>query len=201
MFIDSGPIGDTLGPGTTIKVPSGEPAGPFFVHVVFTERVYGFTQSNLRVKGSKDRAQITSWFADPNGRRYTAAIASSGRNERISFNIAEGTAQDNAGNPASAAETKIVKMAASLAAPDTTPPEVAAINFSTSLGTFEATFVWTEPVTGFTRSGVFVSGPASTGQWTARPGGRRYTLAMTRTGPGEIRVTAGDNGERDAAGT
>ena len=207
VFIDSGPIGDTLGPGTTIKVPSGEPEGPFFVHVVFTERVYGFAQSDLRVKGSKDRAQITSWFADPNGRRYTAAIASSGRNELISFNIAEGTAQDGAGNPASSAETKIVKMAASLAAPDTMPPEVADIIFlpslgtvESSLGTFEATFVWTEPVTGFTRSGVRVVGPASTGQWTARPGGRRYTLAMTRTGPGSIYVSAGDRGERDAAG-
>ena len=132
-------------PTVSITVPEPPQKDPFEVTVVFNEPVTEFVQSDLSVTN----ATITVWEPQPDGQEYIATITPIA-DGTVTFNVAEGVAQDVAGNRNTAALPQEVTV-------DLTRP---AITIMANLNPeFEFLHVdFSEPVTGFELEDISITG-------------------------------------------
>ena len=190
---------DTTSPGVSISVPSEVQNSAFNVTITFTEAVSGFTQSDLSVGGTAS-ASVTSWSANSDNTTYTATITptSSGT---VTLGVAAGVATDAANNQNTAATSKTVTVDADR------PTVTIGVPSGTQTGTFDATIMFSETVSGFVGSDVSLTGSAAsiTG-WSANIDNTVYTATITPTASGTVTIgvvanvaTDGVNNQNTAA--
>ena len=138
---------DLTRPTVSIDVPDEVQTGEFNVTVEFSESVTGFDQHALRVSG----AGATVIDFDGDGMTYTATI-NPRRSGTVTLNVNAEVAQDNSNNGNAAARTKFVTVDMDRPAVRINPPN------GTQIGAFIVEVVFTEPVTGFGRGALEVSG-------------------------------------------
>ena len=177
---------DMTRPTVSINVPSDVPGEVFNVTVAFSEPVSDFVRDELVVSGTSG-ASITNWVPQTGDTDYVATITSSQTGQAI-FNVAANIAMDAVGNLNTAATQKTVEV-------DMTRPEARITAPSDEQFTaFNVRVIFTEPVTGFERNELAVSGTsaASITNWTPKTGGREYiaTITPTRTGMVEFNIAA-----------
>ena len=177
---------DMTRPAVRIDVPSAPQNGAFEVTVVFAEPVSDFVQSELVVSGTSG-SSITGWVAKPGGTDYVATITPSQTGTAI-FNVAASVAKDAAENGNTAATQQTVQV-------DMTRPTVRIDTPSGAQnGIFDVTVIFSEPITGFTRTELSVtgtSGSSITG-WAPQTGGTNYiaTITPSQTGTAIFNVAA-----------
>ena len=184
---------DTTAPSVTVSVPSGTQNGTFDATITFTETVSGFVGSEVSLSGSA--ASITSWRANSDNTVYTATITPTASGT-VTIGVAANVATDAANNQNTAATSKSVTVSV-----DTTSPDVTvSVPSGVQNGAFNATITFTEPVSGFMRSEVSLSGSAAsiTG-WRANSGNTAYTATITPTTSGTVTIGVAANVATDAA--
>ena len=182
---------DTDAPGVSVSVPSGVQNGAFNATITFTESVSGFTQSKLSLTGTVN-ASITAWQTTDNT-TYTATITptSSGT---VTLNVSASVATDAANNQNTAATAQTVTV-------DVDKPTVTiSLPSGTQTSTFNAIITFSEAVSGFGQSDVFLTGSeASITSWSANSGDTVYTATITPTASGTVTVSVAANVAADAA--
>ena len=180
-------------PTVTIGVPSGTQTGAFNVTITFSETVSGFVGSDVSLSGSA--ASITSWSANSDDTVYTATITPTASGT-MTIGVAANVATDAANNQNTAATSKTVTVSV-----DTTSPDVTvSVPSGVQNGAFNATITFTEPVSGFVRSEVSLSGSAaSITSWRANSGNTVYTATITPTASGTVTIGVAANVATDAA--
>ena len=183
---------DTDAPGVSVSVPSGVQNGAFNATITFTESVSGFTQSKLSLTGTVN-ASITAWQTTDNT-TYTATITptSSGT---VTLNVSASVATDAANNPNTAATAQTVTV-------DVDKPTVTiSVSSGTQTSTFNAIITFSEAVSGFGQSDVFLTGSeASITAWNANSDNTTYTVTITPTASGTVTVSVNADVATDAAG-
>ena len=180
-------------PSVTIGVPSGTQNGAFDATITFTESVSNFVQSDVSLRGSA--ASITSWRANSSNTIYTATITPTASGS-VTIGVAANVATDAANNQNTAATSKSVTVSVDTISPDVT----VSVPSGVQNGAFNATITFTEPVSGFVRSEVSLSGSAAsiTG-WRANSGDTAYTATITPTTSGTVTIGVAANVATDAA--
>ena len=184
---------DTTAPSVTVSVPSGTQNGTFDATITFTESVSNFVQSDVSLSGSA--ASITSWRANSGNTVYTATITPTASGT-VTIGVAANVATDAANNQNTAATSKSVTVSVDTISPDVT----VSVPSGVQNGAFNATITFTEPVSGFMRSEVSLSGSAAsiTG-WRANSGNTAYTATITPTTSGTVTIGVAANVATDAA--
>ena len=181
---------DEIRPRVTISVPSGTQTGPFDVTITFTEAVLGFDQSDLTLFDSTNAS--IAW-TETSSTTYTATItpANSGV---VLINVRAGVATDAANNPNRAA-AKLVTVDI-----DSPEPTISAPS-GTQTGPFGVTITFTEAVSGFDQSDLFLldSTNASITAWTGTSS-TTYTATITPANSGVMVIGVGAGVATDAAG-
>ena len=180
---------DTTSPGVSISVPSGVQNSAFNAAITFTESVSGFTQSDPSLSGT---ASITSWSANSDNTVYTATITPTASGT-VTIGVAANVATDAANNSNTAATSKTVTV-------DVDRPSVSiGVPSGTQNGAFSVTITFTEKVSGFTQSGVSLSGSAaSVTSWSANSDDTVYTATITPTASGTVTIGVAANVATDA---
>ena len=176
---------DLDAPSAVVTGPASLQAGSFDVTVTFSEAVTGFAQADLSVTGGSVSSLSGS------GSSYTAAIQPDPAGASVTVSVPADAAADAAGhgNTASAAYTVAVDLAAPSAAisgPSRPQP-----------GSFTVTVTFSEPVTGFDRADLSVSGGSAT---SLSGTGSTYTAAILPAGSGGLTVSVPADVAVDAAG-
>ena len=182
---------DTESPGVSISVPSGVQNGAFNVSIRFTESVSGFTQSDLSLSGTAS-ASITAWNTAGNT-TYTATITPTSSGS-VTLSVNAGVATDAANNANTAADSQIVTV-------DVDKPRVTiSVPSGTQTSTFNAIITFSEAVSGFGQSDVFLTGSeASITSWSANSGDTVYTATITPTASGTVTVGVASDVATDGA--
>ena len=160
-------------------------SGAFAITVSFTESVTGFEASDLKVGNGSASA-----FAGT-GDTYTAEITPSGDGP-VTVDIADGVAQDAAGNDNTAAEQFSIEA-------DASAPSVSIATQSANpvSGAFSIDILFTKPVTGFEVGDLIVrNGNAS--NFTGS--GSSYTAYITPITDGTVTIDVTAGVAQDAAG-
>ena len=176
---------DLEAPSASVSGPASLQAGSFDVTVTFSEAVTGFAAADLSVTGGS----VTSLSGS--GSSYTAAIRPDPAGTSVSVSVPADAAADAAGhgNTASAAFTVAV---------DLTAPSVAIGGPSRPQpGSFTLTVTFSEPVTGFDRADLSVTGGSAT---SLSGTGSTYTAAILPAGNGSLTVSVPADAAVDAAG-
>ena len=182
---------DTTAPVVTISVPSGTQNGAFNATITFTETVSGFVGSDVSLSGSA--ASITSWSANSDDTVYTATITPTASGT-LTIGVAANVATDGANNQNTAATSQTVTV-------DVDRPSVSiGVPAGTQTGAFDVTITFTEMVSGFTQSGVSLSGSAvSITSWSANRDNTVYTATITPTASGTVTIGVAANVATDGA--
>ena len=123
-------------PTLAIDAPDSHNGGSFRATFDFSESVTGFTLDDIAVTNGR-----ASGFSG-RGARYTASIMPASANSRVVLAVAAAAARDSSGNDSAAATLTV--------APDTTAPTLIIDAPTAHKGTaFPVTFVFSEPVAGF----------------------------------------------------
>ena len=182
---------DTDSPGVTVSVPSGTQNGAFNATITFSETVSGFVQSDVSLSGSA--ASITSWSANSDDTVYTATITPTASGT-VTIGVAANVATDAANNQNTAATSKTVTV-------DIDKPTVTiGVPSGTQTGAFDATITFSEAVSGFVSSEVYLTGSAaSITSWSANSDNTVYTATITPTASGTVTVGVAADVATDAA--
>ena len=178
-------------PTVTIGVPSGVQNSAFNVTITFTEKVSGFTQSEVSLSGSA--ASITAWSANSNNTIYTATITPTASGT-VTIGVAANVATDAANNQNTGATSKNVTV-------DVDKPTVTiGVPSGVQNSAFNVSITFTEAVSGFTQSDLSVGGTASASV-TAWSGTRNttYTATITSTSSGTVTLNVAAGVATDAA--
>jgi hypothetical protein len=176
--------------GSAPQVSIGSTAvGPinaaFSITVDFTEAVTGFELADLIVSNG-----TASNFAG-SGDSYTADITPTA-DGFVTVEVLDAVAQDAAGNDNAASEEPF-----SIAF-DATPPELSITTVSDAVsGPFEATFTFTEEVTGFELADIIVANGAAS---ALSGSGAVYTATITPDAPGPLFIDVAAGAVVDVAG-
>ena len=183
---------DTTSPGVSITVPDGVQNSAFDVTITFTEAVSGFVQSELSLGGTAS-ASLTAWSANADDTVYTATITPT-NSGTVVLNIAANVATDAANNPNTAATPQTVNV-------DVDRPTVTiGVPSETQTGAFNTTITFSETVSGFTQSDVYLTGSAaSITAWNANTDNTVYTATITPTASGTVTIGVAANAATDAA--
>src|SRR5438128_6725635 len=163
----------------------------------------GFTGSDVTITGTAGGAKTVT--VSGSGSSYTAAVSGMTTSGTVVATIAAGVATDAAGNGNTASTSTDNTVAFNAA--DTTPPSVT-INQAatqadpTSSAPINFTVVVSEPVSGFTGSGVTITGTAGGAKTVTVSGsGCSYTAAVSgMTTSGTVVATIAAGVATDAAG-
>ncbi len=184
---------DVDAPSVSITVPTDEQTGAFDATITFMETVSGFVGSDVSLTGSS--ASITSWSANSDDTVYTATITPTASGT-MTIGVAANVATDDANNQNTAATSKTVTVSVDTTSPDVTVSVPSGVQNSA----FNATITFTEPVSGFVRSEVSLSGSAaSITSWRANSGNTVYTATITPTASGTVTIGVAANVATDAA--
>ena len=182
---------DTTPPTVEIATTAEEPvSGPFPITVTFSETVTGFDLDDL-VVGNGSASNLAG-----SGASYTATVTAAASGA-VTVDIPAGAAEDDAGNPSTAAVR--LSVTADLTPPDTTPPtvEITTTAKEPVTGPFPVAVTFSETVTGFDLDDLVVgNGSASN---LAGSGGS-YTVTVTPAASGEVTVDIPPGAAEDDAG-
>jgi len=177
---------DGTPPDVTITTASADPvSGTFSITMTFTEDVTGFAVGDLTVgNGAASNFNATSASV------YTADITPAA-DGTVTVDIAAGVAQDSAGNANTAATPFSIQS-------DATRPDLTITTASVEVsGPFEATFTFTEDVTGFDLSDIVVDNGAAAG---LSGSGAVYTATITPATIGALFIDVAEGAAQDSAG-
>ena len=168
----------------------------FDVVIEFDKPVTGFEQEDFYLSAFRGGESIEQWIADDDGMRYTAKIKAT-QNGGVTFWVPANVAQavDNGyWNVISVKQTVPVRFDA-IVEPDNEQPHVMIeVPSEAQTGAFGVTVVFNEPVYGFTKNELLVTGSAgaSITNWDSQPtwdpqlAKARYTATITPTQNGQV---------------
>ena len=180
----------TINQATTQVDPTN--SSPIHFTAVFSAPVTGFSASGVTLSGT---AHPSSDTVTGNGTTYDVAVSGMTSDGTVSVSLNAGAGHDSAGNTSSASTS-----ADNSVTYDTTPPSVTINQAATQADPTNAspihfTAVFSAPVTGFSASGVTLSGTANPSSDTVTGSGTTYDVAVSgMTGNGTL--TAGINAHR-----
>src|SRR5207247_2624270 len=171
--------------------------------VVFSEPVSGFTGSDVTITGTAGGAKTVT--VSGSGSSYTAAVSGMTTSGTVVATIAAGVATDAAGNGNTASTS--TDNTVTFNAPDTTPPSVTINQAATQADPAsdrqsDVKGECSEPGSGFTGSGVTITGTAGGAKTVTVSGsGSSYTAAVSgMTTSGTVVATIAAGVPTDAAG-
>ena len=171
-------------PTVDITGPTTPQKGKFSVRIVFSEQVYGFTQSDVTVSNGSVTyfsGEYDTWSAE------ITPAASGTVTVDVPANVAEDGAElGNVAAPQYSVKADFDAPTVSISGPTASQSE-----------SFDVTITFSEPVTGFEKADV----TAGNGAATALSGsGASYTATITPTASGTVTVDVAANKAVDAAG-
>ena len=180
---------DVTAPTVHITVPSDPQNGAFGVTVEFSESVTGFVQGDISLSGTAT-ASVSNFSGS--GSTYTFTITPSTEGD-VHIDVAAGVAEDIASHPNTAATQQTVQV-------DMTVPTVS-IDVPSGLQTrpFNITITFSEPVFGFTREDISLSGARANATNFTRSGST-YTARINPTANGDVVIQVEAGVAEDAAG-
>ncbi len=187
---------DRTGPIPTVASPQGpltnSPTIDFTV--TFDQPVDGFNASDIALSGTADPGPAADFNGSGAAYAFSTAPATDGT---VTVRVAPNAVRDALGNPSLAAGLSVTYdtegPSTTVTADQGSPTSAAAITF---------TVRFSDPVAGFNASGIALSGTAAhggAGSFTAADNAT-YTVAVTPTSDGTIRVDVPAGMARDAAG-
>lgn len=177
---------DLVGPSVTLTSTSARVTGSFIVTATFSENVTGFSAASLNVSNG------TASNVSGSGAIYTFEVSPAADGE-VTVQALQGAAQDGAGNPSSPSNTLTI-------AADLTAPTVALTGPTGQVtGPFTLTMTFSEPVTGFTSSGLSVA-QATVSDFTEVTPGTVYTALLSPVMGQTVTATVQANAAQDGAG-
>ena len=188
---------DLSRPTVDIVVPEGVQNGPFKVTVKLSEPVR-FDQADLTITGDAD--VTIAWDVEVALLRYIATITPDvGTEGSVTFDVAEGVAEDAAGNPNTVATQKTVEI-------DNVRPTVSITTrgrVTAFDSTFEATVEFSEEVNGFEQADLTIGGDVNVTitKWVEDAEGVRYIVTLTPdAAEGPVTFDIAENVAHDAGG-
>ncbi len=191
---------DSLSPDVAVSVASGQAnttnAGPIRFTALFSEPVSGFTSASVTLGGSAGpTTALVSEVAPNDGTTYSISVSGMSGEGTVTAGIAEGAAQDEAGNLSEASATSASvdyvttgpTVSMSSAAPDPTNGSPIAI-----------TVTFSRPVTGFV-SGDITTGNAAVSNFQT-VSGSIHTFDLTPNGDGLVTADISVGVAQDLAG-
>ena len=179
-------------PTVTIGVPSDTQTDAFDVTITFSESVSGFVQSDLSLTGDAS-ASVTAWSANTENTAYTATITPT-TSGAVTLNVSAGVAKDAGNNANTAATSQTVRV-------DVDAPSVSiAMPRGNQTGAFDVTITFSESVSGFAQTDVFVAGTASASitAWNTADD-TTFTATLTPSISGTVSLSVPANVATDAA--
>ena len=179
-------------PTVTIGVPSDTQTDAFDVTITFSESVSGFVQSDLSLTGDAS-ASVTAWSANTENTAYTATITPT-TSGAVTLNVSAGVAKDAGNNANTAATSQTVRV-------DVDAPSVSiAMPSGDQTGAFDVTITFSESVSGFAQTDVFVAGTASASitAWNTADD-TTFTATLTPSISGTVSLSVPANVATDAA--
>ena len=179
-------------PTVTIGVPSDTQTDAFDVTITFSESVSGFVQSDLSLTGDAS-ASVTAWSANTENTAYTATITPT-TSGAVTLNVSAGVAKDAGNNANTAATSQTVRV-------DVDAPSVSiAMPSGDQTDAFDVTITFSESVSGFAQTDVFVAGTASASitAWNTADD-TTFTATLTPSISGTVSLSVPANVATDAA--
>lgn len=191
---------DGVAPTVTVNQAAGQadPApGPSIAFtVVFDEPVTGFDASDVVVGGTAGGTASVSG----SGPTYTVTVSGMTGDGTVIVTVRAAAAVDAGGNASQASTSGDNTVTFDGTAPTVTVDQAAAQADPTRLSPITFTVAFSEPVSGFSETGVVVSGTAG-GTASVSGSGADYTVTVTgMSGDGKVVVTVPAGGAIDAAG-
>ena len=179
---------DTVVPDVTIDVPTEVQTGNFDVTITFSEAVTGFTADDLALDGTVDGAAALTG----GGAVYTANVTPNGEGT-LGILVPAGVARDAANNGNTISERQVIQI-------DTVAPvPTIAVPLDTQGAAFDVTVTFSEPISGFEKSGLSVSGAGAV--VTAFEGsGADYNATILPVESGTVTLNIAAGVARDTAG-
>lgn len=191
---------DNTPPSVTVSASAGQAnptnQSPISFTVTFSESVTGFTSSDVVLSGSASGTSVTS--VTGSGSTYTVLVAATGGGT-VGVAVPAGSANDAAGNANTVSNTGLVTL-------DTVAPTVTISNQPSQPSPTNASPVnflvtFSEPVTGFSGSGVSIGGTAGATTSVVTGNGTTYNVAVSgMTAVGTVTASVNAGAATDAAG-
>ncbi len=191
---------DSVRPTVTVEQAAAQAdptnTAPIHFTVTFSEAVTGFDDSDVILGGT---AGATTAAVTGSGTTYDVAVSGMTANGTVTASVADGAAQDAAGNDSTAAAVSDNQVIY-----DTDPPGVTVSSTATdptNLAHIPVTIIFDEAVTGFTPTSASGDVVITNGTGSSPSGsGTIYTFTVTPSGEGAVTVTVPAASCQDAAG-
>jgi hypothetical protein len=182
----------TINQGATQADPTN--AGSITFDVVFSEPVFGFTESDVTLSGSLPGVSGLTKMVSGSGSAYTVTVTGmpAGTQGTVVANIASGVATDLAGNNSLAPTSTDNSVLFDNIAPTVSITRAATQADPTNVSPILFTVAFSEPVNGFDASDIDLSGSTIGGSLlaTVNGSGTTYTVSVTGMAPGSGTVVA-----------
>ncbi|MEY2518471.1 MAG: hypothetical protein QOF24_230 [Verrucomicrobiota bacterium] len=193
---------DTTKPDVTINQASGQPdptnASPINFTVVFAEAVTGFGSGSVTLSGT---AGATTKVVTGSGTTYNVAVSGMTSNGTVIATVPAGGAADAAGNTNNASSSTDNTVTYDGTKPGVTINQASGQADPANASPINFTVVFSEPVTGFTGSGVTLSGTAGATSKVVTGSGATYNVAVSgMTSQGTVIATVAAGSAADTAG-
>jgi hypothetical protein len=193
---------DTGNPSVTINQASGQVdptnASPINFTVVFSEVVTGFGSSGVTLSGT---AGATSKVVTGSGTTYNVAVSGMTSQGTVIASVATGAAADGAGNTNNTSTSTDNTVTYDNVQPSVTINQASTQSDPTNASPINFTVVFSESVTGFSASGVTLSGTAGATSKVVTGSGTTYNVAVSgMTSQGTVIATVPAGGAVDGAG-
>ena len=186
----------------SITAPTTDQSGDFPVTITFSEPVYNFVPSELTV--STGGTAPSSWSSGNNGdTTYTGTINTTNISSTgtVMISVPNNAAEDAAGNGNSVSSSSVDKTVTVDKMKPT--PTIAAVSGTKSVG-FPITINFDEGVTNFDLNRISVSTQSGDATGTAssfdRVSATQYTVTITPSGTGTLRISVSAGAAEDTAG-
>ena len=194
-------VRDTAAPGVTITGVPGHVANtnPFTVTFTFDEPVSGFVAGDVTVSNGVLGTLTASAVQSEVGKVWSAPVTPNGDGD-VDVTVLANAVTDAAGNTGPAADVSETAVYDAAAPTVTITLDPAAFNAASD--TIEATFTFSEAVTGFDLTDVTVDGGSKPNTaLVSSQNGKVYTGTFTATGnSGDLTVKVAANAATDSAG-
>src|SRR5215813_7366583 len=170
---------DITAPTVTINQAASQPdpasGTPINFTVVFSKTVTGFTNSGVTLSGT---AGATTAVVSGSGTTYNVAVSGMTQSGTVIATVPAGKATDQAGNQNTASTSTDNTMTFNIAAPSVTINQAGTQVDPTNGTPINFTVVFSTAVTGFTNSGVTLSGTAGATTAVVSGSGTTYNVAV-----------------------
>ncbi|MEY2494848.1 MAG: large repetitive protein [Verrucomicrobiota bacterium] len=193
---------DNVQPSVTINQASGQSdptnASPINFTVVFSEAVTGFGSGSVTLSGT---AGATTKVVTGSSTTYNVAVSGMTSPGTVIATVPAGGAADAAGNTNTASASTDNTVTYDNVQPSVTINQASGQADPTTTSPINFTVVFSESVTGFSASGVTLSGTAGAAAKSVTGSGTTYNVAVSgMTSKGTVTATVPAGGAADAAG-